>query len=342
MFLEPDDAPAVRRTIDAALDAGATVWTNRMPLPFLEGVERLAQDPGKMEDELRGRRALLERLVSTGRPLLCRETRRCARCPIDSYCARLHEAVGRARAGARTSTLRLDPADRRQVRALQRAPYRATRRLWLRTERAPRAWDPAAFRAVERAGAVRLAAPDSVLLAALRDLPAHTTLQLQPRDGIGIPGDLAAAGRELVVPLSASLLRTVPPSTGRGAGGLLLAFPGAEAGERLGWPFGTDARPAGGWLRAAAAVEGIPPCLAGGRALRETPDVFDLGWLDEAGRIDPFAVLRTFVDEGSRTWSFRCRSCAARRGCPGLPWAMARRVGLAVLRPPCRRPRRVP
>jgi hypothetical protein len=144
------------------------------------------------------------------------------------------------------------------------------------------------------------------------------------------------------VPLSAAALRASPPSLRRRAGNIVLAFPDAAAGDRLGWPFGADARPAGGWLRAAAAVEGIPPCLAGRRALREAPDVFDLGWLDEAGHVDPFAVLRTFVEEGNRTWSFRCRSCGMRGGCPGLPWAMARRAGLAVLRPPRRRPRRVP
>ncbi|MBI5501614.1 MAG: hypothetical protein HY907_15325, partial [Deltaproteobacteria bacterium] len=113
----------------------------------------------------------------------------------------------------------------------------------------------------------------------------------------------------------------------------VVALPDVAAAERDGWPFAPGSAAAvRRWLRAARAAEGLPPCLASGRPVRPAPEPFDLGWL-RGDRIDPYAVLRDFVAEANRAWSLRCGRCGARRGCPGLPWAMARDLGLSLVRP---------
>ncbi|MBI5489739.1 MAG: radical SAM protein [Deltaproteobacteria bacterium] len=333
LFLRPADAPAVHRVLETAQSGGAVVWTNRMPLQYLEGYEGLVQDPAKLEDELRGRRNLLEGLLADGAPLPCRDRRRCPRCPFDAFCARLHRAVAIARGEQRARIVRWDPASESQEAALRRVfPVAGA---WLRADRPAADWRAASRRAALAARGLRLEAAPAVLAASLDALPPRTVLHLRASEvARGLPAALRGAPHELVVPLTARLARQSDPAAfGGGTGRLVLAMPDVATGERDGWPFafGTAAA-VRRWLRAARAAEGFPRCLAGGRPVRPPPEAFDLGWLP-GDRIDPYAVLRDFVAEANRAWSLRCARCAARRACPGLPWAMARDVGLSILRP---------
>jgi hypothetical protein len=337
LFLGPRDAPAVRRVVEAARRAGVVAWTNRMPAAFLEGHEALIQDPSKLEDEVRGRAALVERLVRDGRPLPCRERWRCRRCALDGWCALAHRAVREARGEIAPRALRLDPADARQVARLLARPGGRGTRLWLRTVAPPEAWHPAVLGRAAQGDPWRLEAPASVLLAALPAVGPRVLLHLRPRaGGEAAPARLFVAPRELVLPLTARLARSSAPPTPRGVARFprVLALPDGDLAARDGWPFAGGARGAvQAWRRWATGVEGWPPCLAGGLAVRGAPRPLDLGWLDDEGRIDPRALLRTYVAERHRARSFRCARCGAGPGCPGLPVAMARRAGFRVLRP---------
>lgn len=337
LFLGPADAPAVRRLLALARRGGAVVWTNRIPLAYLEGCEHLVQDPAKLEDELRGRRPLLDRLVRDGRPLDCRQTPRCARCTFGGFCELLHRTVAVARGDRRASVVRWDPADQAQTSTLARLPRPAA--AWLRTDRPPAGWRPASRTAALAARRLRLEAPATVLAAALDELPAHAVLLLRPdARRRAWPPALLRDGHELVLPLTARLAQLDPAPLRRRPGRLVLAAPTTPQGAADGWPFARGTAPAvRRWLRLAHAVEGLPPCLAAGRPARPRPEPFDLGWLDPQGRVEPDAVLRDFVAEAHHALSLRCDACAARRGCTGIPFAMARDVGLSVLHPLARR-----
>ncbi|MBI5500681.1 MAG: radical SAM protein, partial [Deltaproteobacteria bacterium] len=174
LFLRPADAPAVHRVLDAARAGGAVVWTNRMPLSYLEGYEGLVQDPAKLEDELRGRRNLLEGLLADGTPLPCRERRRCPRCPFDAFCARLHGAVAIARGERPARLVRWDPVSEVQEAALRRvAPATGA---WLRADRPAAEWRATSRRAAFAARGLRVEATAAVLAASLDGLPARTVL----------------------------------------------------------------------------------------------------------------------------------------------------------------------
>jgi hypothetical protein len=292
------------------------------------------QDLSKLEDELRGRRSLLDRLLLEGEPMRCREPRRCRRCPFGPFCDLLHATVAVARGERRAAIVRWDPADPAQDAALARLP--APRSAWLRADRPADDWLPASRAAVRRARRVRIEGTARVLASSLPALPPDAAMHLQPASSVRAwPRALLASPRDLIVPLTGRLLRTLDPSALRGASArLVVALPDAGAAAASGWPCApADAARLRGWLRAAAAVERFPPCLAARVPVRPRPEPFDLGWLDRDGRVDPMAVLRSFVAERHSARSFRCARCAMSRSCRGIPWAMARDLGLSLLRP---------
>jgi MoaA/NifB/PqqE/SkfB family radical SAM enzyme len=69
------------------------IWTNRFPVPFLEGMEDLIQDPHKMLDEVNGRRFHVRRYLDRGEPLECREQERCIHCFIEPFCTTLDRSI---------------------------------------------------------------------------------------------------------------------------------------------------------------------------------------------------------------------------------------------------------
>jgi len=69
------------------------IWTNRFPVPFLEGMEDLIQDPHKMLDEVNGRRFHVRKYLDRGVPLECREQERCVHCFIEPFCTTMDRAI---------------------------------------------------------------------------------------------------------------------------------------------------------------------------------------------------------------------------------------------------------
>ena len=323
LFLGPADAPAVHRVLDEGPRRRTVVWTNRMPLAYLEGREDLVRGPSKPRTAARPPR--YDHPRSTRPSLPCRE-RTAARCvrrvlrllprgrDRPRRVAGADRAVG-SRRGRRTRLRRIPPPA-----AYGCAPDR------LRPGAQPRGAAGGAFPA-SRGAAGRLATS----LAACR--PGRHCSFGTPDPDVrcrGVAACQARGGRSAHRGAGAREPSALVPEPGR----LVPALPDVATGRRDGWPLerGSAAR-VRRWLGAARAVEGLPPCLAGRRKVRAAPEPFDLRWLGADGRVDRYAVLHDFVEESHRAWSLRCAGCAARRGCGGLGWEMARTVGLGVLRP---------
>ena len=77
---------------------GFYIWTNRFPIPYLEDLEDLIQDPHKMLDEVNGRRYQIARYIDEASPLNCRQPERCVHCFIEPFCTTMDRVVARQRA----------------------------------------------------------------------------------------------------------------------------------------------------------------------------------------------------------------------------------------------------
>lgn len=88
----------LRRAFALRREHDLVIWTNRLPAAHLEGDEDLIQDPHKLHDEVRGRMAMFEQLVTAGTPFSCHDER-CGQCPLDGLCSALRRLVGWWREG---------------------------------------------------------------------------------------------------------------------------------------------------------------------------------------------------------------------------------------------------
>ncbi len=95
LFVSEDQETSLilRKAVDLALAKGAVVWTNRLDPPMLEGLEDLIQDPGKIHDEVRGRRPKFQMLLDEGLELPCKQPERCELCFMRSYCEALDSVL---------------------------------------------------------------------------------------------------------------------------------------------------------------------------------------------------------------------------------------------------------
>src|SRR5215470_5225182 len=78
LFYDPiEHLPRLQKVFRLNRHPNVTVWTNRFPVEFLEGLEDLIQDPHKMLDEVNGRRFQVRKYIDEGVPLECRQKERC-------------------------------------------------------------------------------------------------------------------------------------------------------------------------------------------------------------------------------------------------------------------------
>lgn len=82
------EAEPLQEALRLADRPDVVIWTNRLDPKYLEGFEKLIQDPHKIADEVRGRKASLEAFVR-GRELECRTSARCRLCFLRRYCDHL-------------------------------------------------------------------------------------------------------------------------------------------------------------------------------------------------------------------------------------------------------------
>lgn len=73
------------RALELADTPGLFLWTNRLPIRYLEGHEDLFQDPHKLYDEVLGEREAFKRLFADGTPPECLGDR-CPHCFLLPFC----------------------------------------------------------------------------------------------------------------------------------------------------------------------------------------------------------------------------------------------------------------
>jgi pyruvate-formate lyase-activating enzyme len=324
MFYDIDEAfPYLNKAFKRASMPGVYIWTNRFPVAYLEDIEELIQDPHKLFDEMRGRRAEFDHFIESGEMLEC-YPERCRFCFLHDYCAGLVELRRRLHArdyrvleidltagddakphgvlaqlieNTDLSGWRLHARDLDQARDWLRAapPLRGEGALWLDR------WSDL----FTRSKSGRL--PDS--------LDGVTTLVCGDPSVIADLARLDVALELLLTKDSANTLAALRESL-IARGRVALRYPSvetlSEASALL--PDPTDALAP--WRDAPVPVFGVPLCLH--PLARPEPPTLRLTSLDEQGLLDMPRYTRDYIRHEYRAHSNRCSDCVKREGCPGL------------------------
>lgn len=324
-------AASLGRVLELARRADLFVWTNRVPAGLLEGHEELIQDPHKLIDEVRGRLEEVERLLAANVPLRCRGdgASLCRACFLAPLCDELHDAAARLARGDVAEVL-IDLRDGGGP-ALPSRLAAGVRRA--------RVLAPSLTAARER-----LAGP----------LPGReAAIVIDRRDGLE-PGAPLELGGLPVVRVASESPDALDAAAGRGAREIEVAAARAceawlEAHRDLPGlvvrpaPRETataclehdlpPARLAALLARSAAAVEDVPPCLAGGRPVTWTRAPLDPALASGPGREAIERHVARFAAGRFRARSLRCEACIMTGSCRGELVQRLRAFGLRALEP---------
>lgn len=305
---------------------GFVIWTNRFPVPFLEGLEDLIQDPHKMLDEVNGRRFMVRRYLDNGTPLDCRQAERCVHCFIEPFCTTMDRVVqGQNQRSFDAWWLGEAPAAGPVFGADgDTLPFGCTllgvesSADALPTDRGPlyaRIHDAAPLPSLP-AGSVAVARTAEQLSAWLPCLPDDLTVEVHLNRSTA---PWLLAHRDLLPPLLPRLTVHQP-----------------------GWEHMADAvdhdvrDPASFFAELGLRVRtsGLPACAAPGTELTEGVRVLDASLFDRStGRLMIRELARHHIKHGYRCHSLRCRQCPVQDRCEGLPVNLVRDQGLALARP---------
>ncbi len=333
LFYDPlEHADRLRKVFRLNRHPGFTIWTNRFPLPVLEGLEDLIQDPHKMLDEVNGRRYQVRRYLDDGQALDCRDADRCQHCFIAPFCDSMDDAIAGLRDGV------VDVVDvGRELGWLGRLAVEGG---WLQGVRV--ATRLANVRAVPELGEspgpllVSFDDPsglDEVNLPGAWDLEVSTVEALQA--ALGNPGQKPTRKVEILLTRhSAAWLLEHRDAVGGMLDVVSLHQPSWERMEEAVESDLADPATFFHQLDLPIRVSGLPACLCPGATLVEEPlrlpvAVFDTG----TGRIAINGLARWHVASRYRTKSTRCVGCPVTDRCDGLHVNMVRARGFALARP---------
>jgi len=344
LLLDRRHARAIRGGVQRAQELGCWVWTNRVPAPYLEGMEELIQDPSKLLDDIGGRRELFLRTIRNGSFPDCRGER-CAHCVLEKFCDAYHEILtllgflGDGREGfdgmepvPLVLDLPLDGEGLARAAALVRRfyPPEGPRDLVLRVH--GRDDTP----------------PEAV---ADRIAPGARRITLELRHGAA--GFDAGPGHEPGI--SSRMIRMVVepelvhalPARGAGASGFVAARKGVESLLRTTTVDGIVYFPCTDIVQeiergpdfsrirppSPPIMENVPPCLSRGRSAWPLWPHLAPGWFSDEDFPDPLLFAATFLGELNRAKSLRCEDCGENRSCLGMHINYLRKYGFEVLRP---------
>lgn len=307
--------PRLRKVFRLDRLPGFYIWTNRFPIPFLEGLEELIQDPHKMLDEVHGRRHQVRRYLDAGIPLDCREPERCRHCFIEPFCTTMDRVVERqhdhtwriwwvdralddprpAPAGIEQLGVRVEVASQLDTLAA-------------RTELGLYAWIDTPGPVLERPGQTLVAAtPDH--LEAWIEGPHALLILLTAQTAAWM---LAHRAR-LAAALERVQLHQPSHETLAEARASDVRQP-ADFFTQLGLPIRTS---------------GLPACMAPGTVLVDAPALLPAALFDPlTGRIDTRQLARFHVTTRYRGRSVRCDGCRVSQRCDGIHINQIRDQGL--------------
>lgn len=315
---------------------GFTVWTNRFPVEFLEGLEDLIQDPHKMLDEVNGRRFQVRRYLDGGPELDCRQPERCVHCFIEPFCTSTDRVVASLRERA------VDVLD------LGSEPSAELIELALDGEGLAYGARRAAVGVSDPAGLAALGLPKSVPILArftwispddVERLPEYVDLEVAEPEHLDAafanPGQVPS--RRLTILLNRRTAPWLIAQRERVRGALDAIRIHQPSWERLSEASAQDVRDPAAFFRELdlpVAVTGLPACFAPGARLVEDPvrvpiDLFDPG----TGRLAVRPLARHHVRDRYRAKSLRCSDCRVDSRCEGPSINMVRDQGLRLCDP---------
>jgi pyruvate-formate lyase-activating enzyme len=332
LFYDPiEHLPTLHKVFRLNRHPRFVVWTNRFPVPFLEGLEDLIQDPHKMLDEINGRRHQVRRYLDTGEKLDCRDPERCQHCFIEPLCNTVDEVVQRQiEASWDVWWVGTEPT------TLDALPFGCTQ-LGVEVESVA-----AAAQRVRPGLGLHVRTDSKEPLADWEALGVELTLVATRPEQIAawLPEGSESSPVRVVVELTKPLAQTLLAS-----GPALAAHQARVHLHQPSYEHVTKARTADiedlrGFLTELAtrsaelSISGVPACLAPGLRVTDPPLILAAHLFEaESGRLSIREVAEYHVEERYAAKSLRCRSCRVESRCHGAHINYVRYAGLATLQP---------
>jgi pyruvate-formate lyase-activating enzyme len=320
--------PVLQKVFRLNRHPGVTIWTNRFPISFLEGLEDLIQDPHKMLDEVNGRRFQVQRYLDLGTPLECRQPERCEHCFIEPFCTTTDRVVAAQRAAA-FQVYWLGTA----VHDGSALPYGCSA-LGVQVDSLDALHAPLPAGVAGRHARVGSAEPWPVGQA----VPGQLSLVAERAEQLEawLDGNLPAT-----VQLEVELNHDTAPWLLQQRERLRAELPRLRlhqpSHEHLSETVQHDVRDPADFFRQLALpvrVSGLPACLCPGAEVVAPTALLDAAlFVPETGRLDVHALAREHVRLHYHAKSIRCRDCALNSRCDGAHINLLRDQGLARLAP---------
>ena len=342
LFFDLNDAvPYFRRAFKWADMPGVYLWTNRLPVTYLEDNERLIQDPHKLFYEFDGGRHNFEGFLKRGIKPDC-WGERCDYCFLDGACRSTMFPYRALLEDGAFPVVRL-ASGHTWPGAGARGRFFAQRpeRVWLQArdaEDGAQLLEDAKFEGAQ---------PEGVKVAMqLADDADPTALLGDPRIERFVIADVQAAatylvgknrvkGQQVEVLLNQQLAEWLlaRPATIKAWGKALIVT--LRNHEYLSGSQQIDPKPEA--LRKLAGLgaqlKNVPRCVAGSPTLPGDHNLLDATMLDAGGDLDLDGYVHHYIENEYYAKSLRCHRCAEFDTCKGLHVNYLRHHGFAVLRP---------
>jgi len=319
--------PMLRKVFQLTRHPRFVVWTNRFPVPWLEGFEDLIQDPHKMLDEVNGRRFQLRSYLDNGKPLACRQTERCVHCFIEPFCTTVDRVIS-AQNEQRWQVywIGADDADSGEL------PYGCDT-LGIAVadfEGLSRFSDHMLYARVDSAeplpNDIAQQARGSFTLVIKRSAQANVWLENSLPDGVDIDIELNRDTADWMLKNPKLLVANLDR--------IRVHQP---AYEHMGETIEQDVRDPRAFFVALGLrlrVSGLPACLAPGCEHIGERRILDHALFDsQTGRLSIQRLARFHVEQAYRSKSVRCEDCLLTSRCDGAHINMIRDQGLGILIP---------
>jgi pyruvate-formate lyase-activating enzyme len=349
LFFDLNDAvPYFRRAFLWANKPGLYLWTNRLPVTYMEGAERLIQDPHKLFSEFDGGRHNFEGYLKRGLKPDC-HGERCDYCFLDGPCRTTMFPYREHLEAGTFPVVKLDSQHAWQGTPAKEAfDKQAPQAVWLTARSAEDALTTRAQLGFAGAGlTVQLdaGADPQALYAfagagqdAAQGLPIRrfvvTTAEDAGRYLVGAHAVPAPAEVEVRLTRELAAWLLARPATLKAFGQrLVLAL---RDHEFLSESQAEDPEPAtlAKLARTGARMKNVPKCMAAGSEV-EPHDHFllDAKMLDAAGHLSLDRYVEHYIDSEYYAKSIRCGRCAEFDRCKGVHINYLRNHGFAMLTP---------
>ena len=340
LFFDLNDAvPYFRRAFEWSKKPGVYLWTNRLPVTYLEGNERLIQDPHKLLSEFDGGRHNFEGFLRKGLKPDC-WGERCDYCFLDGPC---RSTMFPYREMLESHTFPLVRVDSQHVwqgtEARAQFDAQQPQRLWLTARDADDA--RAALARSGHAGASVTVQLDQGAnpLPLLQDSPRQvdrlvvTTVEDAATYLVGAHAVPAPTEVEVLLTRDLATWLLARPATLKAWQGRLVAT--LQTHEYLSESKEQDPEPA--TLRKLAAtglrVRNVPACMTGGAAEAGDTKMLDATLLDGAGFLNLDKYVGHYVEHAYYAKSIRCGRCSKFDECEGVHINYLRNHGFSVMNP---------